>query len=105
MEVCAEEGEAIRVGGNKCKKGVGYARQEVLLPSRTLTTVVKTTNPEAPLLPVRSDKLIPRDKLRECMKVTAKYVVTEPLQLGDIVINEILGLGVNIISCRTLKGI
>jgi CxxC motif-containing protein len=104
MDVQVEGAEVIRLEGNKCKKGEEYARQEVFFPGRILTTTAKTTNPVAPLLPVRSRKAIPKDKLRECMRVIAKHVVTGPLQLGDVVIPDILGLDVDIVACRTLRG-
>jgi len=103
MVVQVEGAEVTQLEGNKCKKGEEYARQEVSFPSRILTTTVETGNPEAPLLPVRSDKPILKDKLEGCMKVIAKHVVTGPLQPGGIVISNILGLDVNIITSRSLS--
>lgn len=103
MDVQVEGTEVIGVKDNKCKKGEQYARQEVFFPGRILTTTVETGDPEAPLLPVRSDNPILKDELEECMKVIAKHVVTKPLQPGDVVIRNILGLDVDIIACRTLR--
>ena len=101
MEVQFEREEIVSVTGNQCKKGEKHAQQEVLFPGRILTTTVKTTDPEARLLPVRSDNPIPKEKLRECMKLIAKCVVSDPVQLGDVIIENILGLAVNIIASRS----
>ena len=101
MEVELEGEEIVSVTGNQCKKGEKHAHQEVFFPGRILTTTVRTTEPEAPLLPVRSDNLIPKEKLRECMRLIAKCVVSDPFQLGEVVIENILGLGVNIVASRS----
>jgi len=56
-----------------------------------------------PLLPVRSDNLIPKGKLTECMRVIARRVVSGPVQLGEVIIKNILGLEVNIIASRSMS--
>ena len=81
--------------------GKTYFKQEVFSPGRVLTTTVKTDNPEAPLLPVRSDKLIPKDRLTECMKVIAEHTARGPIHLGQVVIDNILDLNINIIASRS----
>jgi len=97
------EGKDIQgVEGERCKKGVKYAQQEVTFPGRILTTTVATDNPEMPLLPVRSDKPLPKEKLIECMKQISKHSVTGSVQLGQTVIENILGLGADIVACRTI---
>ena len=101
MEVQLDGEEVVGVAGSKCKKGEKHARQEVFFPGRVLATTVRTTYPEVPLLPVRSDNLIPKGKLIECMRVIARRVVSGPVQLGEVIIKNILGLEVNIIASRS----
>jgi len=97
------EGEEVKqVEGEGCKKGVKYAQQEVTFPGRILTTTVTTDNPEMPLLPVRSNKALPKEKLIECMKQISKHSVTGSVKLGQTVIKNILGLGADIVACRTI---
>jgi len=103
MLIELEEAKILHVKGNKCKEGLGYAQQEISFPGRVLTTTIKTTIPEIPLLPVRSEKPIPKDQLENCMEVIARHVATKPLiKAGDVVISRILGLDANIISCATI---
>ena len=89
------------VEGNQCKKGVTYAQQELTFPGRVLTTTVKMMDLDSPLLPVRSNKGVPKDKLDECMREIAQQQVEQPVQIGEVVIKDILGLGVDIVACRS----
>ena len=97
------EGQEVKqVEGERCKKGTTYAQQEVAFPGRILTTTVVTDNPEMPLLPVRSNKAIPKERLIDCMRVISKQSVKSSVELGQTVIENILGLGADIIACRTI---
>jgi CxxC motif-containing protein len=102
IEVLVEGKQVKAVQGDRCKKGVKYAKQEVTFPGRILTTTVRTDAPEMPLLPVRSDKAIPRERLMECMRLISKHSVEAPVKLGQAIIEHILGLDVDIIACRTI---
>jgi CxxC motif-containing protein len=102
IKVQVEGQEVKQVEGEGCKKGVKYAQQEVTFPGRILTTTVATDSPEMPLLPVRSNKALPKEKLIECMKHISKHSVTGSVKLGQTVIKNILGLGADIVACRTI---
>ena len=92
----------VQVEGEGSKKEVKYAQQEVSFPGRILTTTVSTHSPEMPLLPVRSNKPFPKEKLITCMKQISKHSVTGSVQLGQTVIENILGLGADIIACWSM---
>ena len=97
------EGQEVKqVEGERCKKGATYAQQEVVFPGRILTTTVVTDNPEMPLLPVRSNKAIPKERLIDCMRIISKQSVQGSVELGQTVIENILGLGADIIACWTI---
>jgi len=85
------------VEGNKCKKGSDFAYAEMSNPSRTLTTTVRTKFPGVPVLSVRTDGEIPRDKLMDAMRELSDVVVEEELNCGDIVFENIVKTGVNVI--------
>lgn len=91
-----------KVLGIRCKKGAEYAKQEISRPTRILTTTVKTGLPDQPLVPVRSDRAVPKDMLMACMKEIAKCKVDGPVQMGQVVIKGILGLDADIIACRSM---
>ncbi|MFX0144001.1 MAG: DUF1667 domain-containing protein [Candidatus Hodarchaeota archaeon] len=94
-------GELI-IEGHSCKRGEEYAREEFVAPKRILTTTMQVENGFLPLVPVRSDTPILKDRLEETLKEIAKTKITAPIKMGDILIKNILGLEVNIIASRDL---
>ena len=102
MDVELEGSDVRSVKGNQCKKGIKHAQKEVTFPGRILTTTVLTDIPGVPLLPVRSSMEVPKDQLMSCMAEIAKQKVTGSIKLGEPVINDILGLGADIVACRTV---
>lgn len=101
MDVALDGGRVKAVQGNQCEKGEEHAIREVRFPGRVLTTTVKTDIPGVPLLPVRSDREIPKDRLLDCMRVIARHRVCGSVRLGEAVIENILGTGADIVACRT----
>lgn len=95
----AEEKEGvISVSGNACPRGRDFAVGELTRPMRTLCSTVKTAFSEAPVLPVRSSADIPKDRIFDVMKEINKVMLTERTGRGGIIIPDVLGLGVDIIS-------
>ena len=102
MDVELDGTEVESVQGNQCKLGPKHAQKEVRFPGRILTTTVTTDIPEIPLLPVRSDKEIPKDQLMTCMSEISRHHISGTIKMGETIIEDILGLGVNIVACRTI---
>ncbi len=98
IEVELENGEVVSVTGNTCKRGDEYARSEVTHPVRSLTSTVKVEGGIHPVVPVKSNAPVPKEKMFDCMKVINGATVKAPVKIGDVVIENILGLGVNIVA-------
>jgi len=96
------KGSDIVFEGYACKRGLEYAQQEYFEPKRILTTTIRVENGFLPLIPVRVDKPILKEKLRDALNEIAKTVVKAPIEMGDILIKNILGLESNVISSRNL---
>ena len=84
--------------GQQCKSGVKYAENEFIDPKRILATTVKITGYDYPVIPVRSDDLIPKDKLFDCMEIIKKVEILAPVKRGAVVVENILNTGVNIVT-------
>ncbi|MFX1573162.1 MAG: DUF1667 domain-containing protein [Promethearchaeota archaeon] len=97
-------GELI-IEGHSCKRGEEYAREEFIAPKRILTTTMRVENGFLPLIPVRSNVPIPKEKLKETLKEIAETVVKAPIKMGDILIHNVIGLNVNIKASRDLSEI
>ena len=85
-----EEGEVVSVSGNTCPRGAAYGKDEVLHPVRTLTTTVRVSNGER-LLPVKTDRPIPKEKLFEAMEKVNSLSVTAPVKIGDVLLDDLFG--------------
>lgn len=101
-EVTLEDGQIKDVTGFTCDRGNKYGQEEVTAPKRTLTTTVKVDSGELALLPVVSKTPLPKDKVMACARYLSSVRVKAPIAEGDIVCNDILGLGVDIIATRDL---
>jgi len=102
MEVDVEGTEVKSVQGNQCKKGLKHAQKEISFPGRVLTTTVRRDIPEISLLPVRSNKEIPKDQIMACMAEISKHQVSGAVKMGQTIVKDILGLGADIVACRTV---
>ena len=80
-----------------CSRGKEYGTQEFLHPVRILTSTVKVDG-EDRLVPVRSDRPIPKELLMDCMAVIRETVVKTPVNTYDVIIPDICGCGANIVA-------
>lgn len=94
----AENGEILSVKGNTCKRGDTYARTEITNPVRSLATTVKVNGGIYNVVPCKSAGALPKDKISDCMKVINEAEVNAPVKLGDILVENILGTGINIVA-------
>jgi len=85
------------VEGNKCDRGREFATHEMSNPTRTLTTTVRTKFPGVPVISVRTNGEIPRDKLMKAMHELSEVVVEEELGCGDVIVEDIAKTGVAVI--------
>jgi CxxC motif-containing protein len=97
-------GQITDYSGNECKQGKKYARQEYENPVRIFTATILTKGSARALLPVRTNRAIPKAKLMECARFIAKRTVMGPMRIGDVVISNILDTGADLICSSDLKG-
>lgn len=98
------EGESIlSLEGYGCKRGREYATAEFTHPVRILTTTVKLTGKADSLLPVRSNKPVPKEKLFDCMAVIRSTEVSGPVTRYDVIIPNICDTGVDIVATKAAE--
>ena len=86
------------VTGNTCKRGDAYARTEITNPVRSLATTVKVNGGVYNVVPCKSAGALPKDKIMECMDCINNAEVNAPVSLGDILVENILGTGIDIVA-------
>lgn len=90
------------VEGNACKRGEDYARSEVVDPRRTLTSTVRVEGFARRRLPVRSSGSLPLARLKDAARALDSVVADRPLRCGEVLVRDLLGLGIDIIACDDL---
>ncbi len=91
------------VTGNSCKRGEIYGVNEVTNPVRVVTTTVKIQGGSHAVLPVKTKSAIPKDLNFKCVEVLNEITVKAPVKMGDIIVKDILGTGVDVIASRNME--
>lgn len=92
----------IKVTGNFCPRGEKYAISELTNPLRTLTTTLPIKSESYKRLPVISSAPLPKAKVIDAIKALKDVEVTAPIKMGDIVVEDILGLGIDIVASKSI---
>jgi CxxC motif-containing protein len=98
-----EKGTIDSLEGNECRRGDTYARNEFIHPVRILTSSVKTEGVAAPLMAVRTDAPIPKELLFAGMEEIKKITVKAPVAVGDVLVENFLGTGVNLVAAGSIE--
>jgi len=102
VQVKKDEDGELTYEGYTCNRGLEYAQQEYLAPKRVLTTTIRVDDGFLPLVPVRSNVPILKNRLTEVLDEIAKTIIKAPVKMGDILLENVLGLEANIIASRDL---
>ena len=101
LKVELEGKKVISVSGYTCKRGLTYAETECTAPMRTLTTTAPVEG--GGVVTVKTDRTIPKELLFDCMKAVNTARVSPDAKLGDVVIENVLGTGANVVTTRNVK--
>ena len=95
MKVTLEGKEILNIEGFTCPRGKQYAIDECTSPMRTVTSTARTSN--GGVVAVKTDRTIPKEPMFDCMKEINKAVATLPVRIGDVLIENVLGTGANVV--------
>ena len=101
LKVKVENGAVTEIAGNACKRGETYARQECIAPMRMITAVIPVEGSKMPLS-VKTRTPIPKQLLFACMEALAEVKLTAPIAAGAVVLENVLGTGVDIIATKSV---
>lgn len=100
ITVTSESGEVRAVEGNSCPRGDEYARNEVTHPVRTVTSTVRVRKGSLPVVSVKTQTDIPKDRIFDVMRDINSVTVTAPVHIGDVLMENIAGTGVALVATR-----
>ncbi|MBR5337432.1 MAG: DUF1667 domain-containing protein [Lachnospiraceae bacterium] len=105
LTVEMEGSEVVSVTGNGCKQGKEYGPKEVTNPTRIVTSSVMVTGASERAVSVKTASDIPKDKMFECVKALKGITVSAPVHIGDVVLKDVAGTGVNIIATKEVAAV
>ena len=93
--------KVVSVEGYTCKRGLAYAESECVAPMRTLTTTAPVEG--GGVVPVKTNGAIPKELMFECVKLINSSCVPADAPIGTVVIADLLGTGIDVITTRNAK--
>ena len=101
----AEDGalHVTAVAGNTCPRGERYAKSELSHPVRTVTSTVTIQKARYCRLPVITSGPVPKERIFDVMREIRAVCVCAPVQIHDIIIENVCGLGVHVIASRSME--
>ncbi|QKN23016.1 DUF1667 domain-containing protein [Caproicibacterium lactatifermentans] len=97
-----DEMQDYRVTGNGCPNGAVYGRQEATNPVRIVTSTVSIRGGLHPRCPVKTEQAVPKKQVPAVMKALEKVELQAPVSRGQVVLQDICGTGVNLITTRSM---
>lgn len=92
--------EVVSVSGNTCPRGDAYAHKELTNPTRIVTSTVMVEGGTVDMISVKTKEDIPKGKIFECVKALKGIKVKAPVHIGDVIVPNVAGTGVDVIATR-----
>ena len=102
LTVEMEGNEVKSVAGNTCPRGDAYARKELTNPTRIVTSTVRVNGGRLAMVSVKTESDIPKGKIFDCVKALRDVEVQAPVKIGDVIVENVAGTGVNIIATKNV---
>lgn len=93
----------INITGNTCPRGADYVTKELTDPRRIVTSLVRVKGGELPVVSVKTAADIPKDKIADCIRALKEIELTAPVHMGDVVVENVCGTGVKIVTTANVS--
>ncbi len=98
-----EGNNVVSVTGNTCPRGEAYARKEVTAPARIVTSTVRVGNGNIRMVSVKTEGEISKEKIFDCVRALKNIEVKAPVNIGDVILEDVAGTGVAVIATRSVQ--
>jgi CxxC motif-containing protein len=102
IDVVHDGSKIISMEGSKCEKSEEFVTQELIEPMRILTTTVRIQGARWPVIPVRTDKAIPKRLFPRIVRQLRDIKLQAPVNVLDMVVRDVLHTGANVVATRTM---
>ncbi len=98
-----KDGAVVRLNGALCERGETYVKQEIADPKRNIASSVKVIGGALPLVSCRLSDVIPKGEIFRVMDEIKGIAIKPPVRIGQILIENVAGLGVNVIATKDVE--
>ena len=102
LSVEMEGDKVVSVTGNTCPRGKVYGEKEVTNPTRIVTSTVKVSGGDSVMVSVKTKNDIPKGKIFDVVKALKDVEIPAPVKIGDVVIADVAGTGVDIVATKNV---
>ena len=99
------DGQTVLKVENGCKRGHEYSRQELVDPRRMVASSVRIRGALHPLLPVYTSAPFPKPRIPELLTLLRNIELQAPVNLDQVLLENVLGTEINIHASREMKQI
>lgn len=103
VRVTLRDGNIISMSGNACQQGETYARQEITEPRRVVMSVVRCIGGDLPTVAIKTAEAVPKQAMRRVMQALTEVTVEAPIDVGDVVVENVAGLDVDVVATRSVR--
>ncbi|MEE0106120.1 MAG: DUF1667 domain-containing protein [Lachnospiraceae bacterium] len=100
LKVTLENGEVTEVTGNTCPNGEKYANKECTNPTRIVTSTVRVKGGKINMVSCKTKEDIPKGMIFDICKALENVVVTAPVAIGDVLLADVCGTGVDVVATK-----
>lgn len=102
LTIKMENGEVVELTGNTCPRGDAYGRKEVTNPTRIVTSTVRVSGGVSAMVSCKTESDIPKGKIFHITEALKVVDVPAPVHIGDVVLADVCGTGVNVIATKDI---
>ncbi len=99
------DSETMEVTGNSCPRGALYAKTELTDPKRTITSTVKVLYAPMQRCSVKTSAPVKKGMMMDVMKEINKVTIEAPVKMNQVIIENVLDTGVDVIATKQLEKI
>lgn len=102
IDVELQNGNVVSMEGSKCEKGKEFVLQELEEAMRILTTTIPVKGAKWAMVPVRTDKPIPKRLLSKVIEQLADIELQAPVKMYHVIVKDVAGTDANIVATRNM---
>lgn len=102
LQVEMEGSQVAQVTGNTCPRGEAYAKKELTHPTRILTTTLPVEGGALPMVSVKTAGEVPKEAVFDCVKALRGLTAQAPITIGQRLVENLAGTGVDVIATKSV---